>query len=88
MQKKNPIQTKNLIIYLTLKTKKNMQPVFNQISLTHRQIELFNKIKTKGRYEQEKQYLFSGLYGNKALTKNEVGAWKQLENKLKSKIKN
>jgi hypothetical protein len=87
MHIKKPTQTKILIIYLTLKTKKNMQPVFNQISLTHRQIELFNKIKTKGRYEQEKQYLFSGLYGNKALTKNEVGAWKQLQNKLKIKIK-
>lgn len=49
--------------------------VFNQISLTHRQILLFNKIKRKGRDEQESQYLFPGLYGQKALTKRERGAW-------------
>lgn len=56
--------------------------VFNQISLTHRQILLFNKIKRKGRDEQESQYLFPGLYGQKALTKRERGAWKNFEREV------
>lgn len=64
-----------------------MNNVFNQISLTHRQIELFNKIKRKGRDEQERQYLYSGLYGNKAVTKNEIGIYKQYENKFKKELK-
>lgn len=61
--------------------------VFNQISLTHSQIILFNKIKRKGRDEQERQYLFPTLYGQKALNRAEIGAWKQFENKLKRKTK-
>lgn len=59
--------------------------IFNQISLTHNQILLLNKIKRKGKDEQEKQFLFSGLYGAKALTKQEKGSWKQLENIIKRK---
>lgn len=59
-----------------------MNNVFNQISLTHRQIDLFNKIKRKGRDEQESQYLFPGLYGQKALTKREKGAWKNFEREV------
>lgn len=61
--------------------------VFNQISLTHSQIILFNKIKRKGRDEQERQYLFPTLYGQKALSKTEIGAWKQFENEVKKRTK-
>lgn len=59
--------------------------VFNQISLTHRQIELFNNIKRKGRDEQESQYLFPGLYGQKALTRAEKGAWKNFEREVQKR---
>lgn len=59
--------------------------VFNQISLTHRQIELFNNIKRKGRDEQERQYLFPGLYGQKALTRSERGAWKNFEREVQKR---
>jgi hypothetical protein len=51
--------------------------VFNQISLNHSQLALFLKIRRKGRDEQERQYLFSGLYGNKALTRYAKGIFKQ-----------
>jgi hypothetical protein len=52
--------------------------------MTNKQKALLVKIKTKGNNEQEKQYLFPSLYGDKALTKREAGAWKQLENHLNS----
>lgn len=32
-------------------------------------------IETKGYYEQEKQFLFPGLYGNNAVTKNTKGMY-------------
>jgi hypothetical protein len=75
--------------YATNQKKVNMKSnnVFNQISLTHSQILLFNKIKNKGRHEQEKQFLFPTLYGSKAVTRNEKGAWKQVENYLNKKTK-
>jgi len=50
-------------------------------------MNLHVKINTKGRDEQEKQYLFPGLYGQKALHKNEIGAWLQMEKYLKNKHK-
>lgn len=50
-------------------------------------MNIHTKINTKGRDEQEKQYLFPGLYGQKALHKNEVGAWVNMEKYLNKKHK-
>lgn len=44
---------------------------------------LIAKIKTKGWNEQERQYLFSGLYGNKAVTKNTIGQFKTFDRQLR-----
>ena len=41
------------------------------------------KINSKGNAEQEKSYLFAGLYNNKALTKHTKGNYKQFERNLK-----
>lgn len=55
--------------------------LFNQISMTHSQILLFNKIKRKGRDEQERQYMFPSLYGNKAVSKRTKGIFKEFDNR-------
>lgn len=59
---------------------------FNQISMNHNQIALFNKIKRKGRDQQEGQYLFPSLYGNKAVTKRTRGMYAHMERVLKYPI--
>lgn len=42
------------------------------------------KINTRGRDEQEKAYLFAGLYNTAhRLTRNERGAWNSLSNQFK-----
>lgn len=52
-----------------------------QLSLSHSQLALFLKIRRKGRDEQERQFLFSGLYGNKAVTKYTKGVYKMYDRK-------
>lgn len=64
---------------------KNRKSVFEQISLSHKQIELFNKIKRKGRDEQEIQYLFPSLYGSKAVTRRTKGIFREYERHNRSK---
>lgn len=46
-------------------------------------IDLLKKIKAKGSYEQEKQYLFPALYSNKAVTRNTRGEFSQFDRNLK-----
>lgn len=60
---------------------KQKTPIWEQISMNHRQLALMLKIRRKGRDEQERQYLFSGLYGSKAVTKNTRGLYKMYERK-------
>ncbi len=55
--------------------------IFEQISMNHRQLELMLNIRRKGRDEQERQYLFSGLYGNNAVSKATIGIYKMYERK-------
>jgi len=50
-------------------------------------MNLHKEINRKGRNEQESQFLFPGLYGVKAVTKRERGAWKQLERQINRKEK-
>lgn len=57
--------------------------VFNQISLNHSQLTLFLKIRHRGRKEQEKQFLFPGLYTSKAVTRQTIGEYKHFERQLK-----
>ena len=46
---------------------------------------LHTKINTRGRDEQERAYLFDGLYNTAhRLTKAERGAWLQIANRIKS----
>lgn len=46
---------------------------------------LFIKIKNKGQYEQETDYLFPILYKQgKTVTRQEKGLWQQLNNVLKT----
>jgi hypothetical protein len=47
--------------------------------LTSRQIELFKKIKRKGRDQQEIQYLFPSLYGSNAVTRQTKGIFASYE---------
>jgi hypothetical protein len=56
--------------------------VFNQLSLNHKQLDLFLKIRRKGRKEQELQYLFPSVYGCKAVTRNTKGQRKQSERQV------
>jgi hypothetical protein len=46
---------------------------------------LTNKIRLKGRDEQELQYMFPSLYGYKAVTKNTKGIMKQFHKKVTKK---
>lgn len=50
-------------------------------------MNLHVKINTKGRDEQEKQYLFPALYGQKALNRNEIGVWVNMEKYISRKHK-
>ena len=45
------------------------------------------RINNRGRDEQENQYLFAGLYGEKALTRKERGNWAMFERILKVNFK-
>lgn len=40
-------------------------------------LSLTKKIRAKGRDEQELQYLFPSLYGNKRVTKNTIKAYRE-----------
>ena len=46
-------------------------------------LNIHKNINTRGNNEQELQYLFPSLYGEKALHKREKGAWAQMEHRLK-----
>lgn len=43
-------------------------------------------IRNKGNYEQDRQFYFPSLYGNKAVTKNTKGRYKTKHRQLKTKI--
>ena len=58
---------------------------YNQLSMNHKQLSLFLKIRRKGRDQQELQYLFPSLYGNKAVTRNTKGVFKEYDRHYKSK---
>ena len=47
---------------------------------------LNNKIRLKGRDEQELQYMFPSLYGYKAVTKNTKGVFAQFDRKISKKV--
>jgi hypothetical protein len=47
---------------------------------------LNNKIRLKGRDEQELQYMFPSLYGHKAVTKNTKGVFTQFDRKISKKV--
>lgn len=51
-------------------------------------MNLHNTITMRGRDEQERQYLFSGLYGNHAVTRRERGRWMQLERRIRRETRN
>ena len=51
------------------------------------QKKLFAEIRRKGNKEQEKQFLFPTLYGNKAVTRNTIGEWRHMDNRIKREIK-
>lgn len=44
---------------------------------------VIRRIKTKGWNEQERQYLFPSLYGNKAVTRNTRGQFVNFDRQLK-----
>lgn len=51
-------------------------------------MQIHEKITTRGNYEQEKAYLFNGLYNNQhIINKNTIQKYKNFENKLKNKLK-
>jgi hypothetical protein len=56
--------------------------LFEQISMNSKQIALFNKIRRKGRNEQELQYLFPSVYGSHAVTRNTIGQRRQSDKQL------
>lgn len=58
------------------------------MNLAHRyeKSNLNNKIRLKGRDEQELQYLFPSLYGGNAVTKNTKGVFKQFDRKISKKV--
>jgi hypothetical protein len=45
-------------------------------------MSIFKVINTRGYYEQEKQYLFPALYGNKAVTRQTKGMYKHFHREL------
>jgi hypothetical protein len=45
-------------------------------------IALLKKIETKGFYEQERSYLFAGLYGARPLRRRTIGLYKQWDRKI------
>lgn len=47
---------------------------------------LTDKIRLKGRDEQELQYMFPSLYGYKAVTKNTRGVFAQFDRKISKKV--
>lgn len=47
---------------------------------------LFNKIRLKGRDEQELQFMFPSLYGNKAVSKRTKGTFKQFDKRIGKKV--
>lgn len=47
---------------------------------------LNNKIRLKGRDEQELQYMFPSLYGHKAVTKNTKGVFAQFDKYISKKV--
>ncbi len=50
-------------------------------------IKLHKAINARGLNEQERQFLFAGLYGGHAVTRRERGAWKQLEREINRRAK-
>ncbi len=47
---------------------------------------LNNRIRLKGRDEQELQYLFPTLYGSNAVTKQTKGVFKQFDKRISKKV--
>lgn len=56
------------------------------LATRYQQSTLNNKIRLKGRDEQELQYLFPSLYGNKAVTKNTNNIFKTFEKKISKSV--
>jgi hypothetical protein len=52
-------------------------------TFTEKQIKLFKMIETKGRLEQERQYLFLVYDGSKAVTRRTRGMYKEFDNREK-----
>jgi len=50
-------------------------------------MNLNKAIQAKGFYEQENQYLFPALYGNKAVTKQTIGMYKHFDREIKKRDK-
>lgn len=50
---------------------------------TSKQEAVLLDIRRKGNYEQERQYLFPSLAGNKALTRNTIGKWATFDRQYK-----
>jgi hypothetical protein len=51
--------------------------------MTTNQHRLISKIRTKGWNQQERQYLFPSLYGQKAVTRNTRGQFATFERQLR-----
>lgn len=48
----------------------------------HIDLKLHTKINLKSQYEQTNCYLFPYLYGNKPVTKNTIGNYKEFDNSI------